>query len=53
MKILVTGAKGFIGRNLTETLRTAGHEIFACGTETTELFATCLSYLPRSGRKSD
>jgi UDP-2-acetamido-2,6-beta-L-arabino-hexul-4-ose reductase len=28
MKILVTGAKGFIGKNLCLTLKNAGHEVF-------------------------
>jgi UDP-2-acetamido-2,6-beta-L-arabino-hexul-4-ose reductase len=28
MRILVTGAKGFIGKNLCLTLKNAGHEVF-------------------------
>ena len=42
MKILVTGAGGFIGKNLVATLKTFGHEVFeyhhAAGIETLEKF---------------
>lgn len=36
MKILVTGAKGFIGRNLIEELKRQGHEILAYDIDSTE-----------------
>ena len=36
MKILVTGAKGFIGRNLIEELKRQGHEILAYDIDNTE-----------------
>lgn len=36
MKILVTGAKGFIGRNLIEDLKRQGHEILAYDIDNTE-----------------
>ena len=36
MKILITGAKGFIGRNLTEELKRQGHEILAYDIDNTE-----------------
>lgn len=36
MKILVTGAKGFIGKNLTEELKRHGHEILAYDIDNTE-----------------
>ena len=36
MKILVTGAKGFIGRNLIEGLKRQGHEILAYDIDNTE-----------------
>ena len=36
MKILVTGAKGFIGRNLIEELKRQGHEILAYDIDGTE-----------------
>ena len=37
MKILVTGAKGFVGRNLVEELKNRGYrEIFECDINTTE-----------------
>lgn len=36
MKILVTGAKGFIGRNLIEELKRHGHEILAYDIDNTE-----------------
>lgn len=35
MKILVTGAKGFLGRNLTAHLRESGHEILSYDRENT------------------
>jgi len=44
VSILVTGAKGFIGRNLVATLRTAGYtDIFECDADTTpsQLDAFC------------
>ena len=36
MKILVTGAKGFIGKNLIEELKRQGHEILAYDIDSTE-----------------
>ena len=36
MKILVTGAKGFIGKNLIEELKKQGHEILAYDVDNTE-----------------
>lgn len=36
MKILVTGATGFVGRNLVAELEAHGHEVFACTRETSE-----------------
>lgn len=36
MKILVTGAKGFIGKNLIEELKRQGHEILAYDIDNTE-----------------
>ena len=36
MKILVTGAKGFIGKNLIEELKMQGHEILAYDIDNTE-----------------
>lgn len=36
MKILITGAKGFIGRNLIEELKRHGHEILAYDIDNTE-----------------
>ena len=36
MKILVTGAKGFIGKNLIEELKRHGHEILAYDIDNTE-----------------
>ncbi|MGI6713972.1 MAG: NAD-dependent epimerase/dehydratase family protein [Bacilli bacterium] len=39
MKILITGAKGFVGKNLSLTLKARGHEVFDCdlGTPQKEL----------------
>ncbi len=36
MKILITGAKGFIGKNLVETLKTKDHELYLYDKESTE-----------------
>ncbi|MGA9467618.1 MAG: NAD-dependent epimerase/dehydratase family protein [Exiguobacterium marinum] len=36
MKILITGANGFVGKNLRVTLEAAGHEVFAQTRETDE-----------------
>lgn len=37
MKILITGATGFIGRNLLKTCLEHGHEVTACGRDTVTL----------------
>jgi UDP-2-acetamido-2,6-beta-L-arabino-hexul-4-ose reductase len=46
MNVLVTGAKGFIGRNLTLRLREEGHDILPIGSDSSDL--TLMNMLQRA-----
>lgn len=43
-KVLVTGAAGFIGRNLIENMRQSGYEVAGCDTKPQEVSRTGIKY---------